>query len=403
MKKNKNKHFYPYTSKNINSRQKLDKLLVKILSTRIKLYPRKIDKPVILYGAGNLGKMAKDFFNFLKIPFLYVVDKNAYHQINKFWKGIKIIHPDDVNETDKKNSLLVISIVTTPMIQLRNDLQNNGWKDVVFFYDVCEAYHNRYPLSNGWFLGNLGKIEKKHIKQVYFSLADNISRTFYLQLLAWRKIRLELIFKNLKINNDNRFFVPEITHTLHKNDVFVDCGAYFGKVVKQFTKISAGRYNEIFAIEPDYANLNILKGQLDNIRNTTIINCALSDINGKGKFYQGFGFASTLHKNGNKEVKIVTLDSLELKPTFIKMHLEGGELKALKGGIRTIKKYRPILVVTIYHNIDGLWRIPLYLLNKLENYLYLIRLHSWGGTGAVLYAIPQEKFKTKLNRNHSHE
>ena len=32
--------------------------------------PRKVDKPLILYGAGNLGKMAKNYFKELGIPFL---------------------------------------------------------------------------------------------------------------------------------------------------------------------------------------------------------------------------------------------------------------------------------------------------------------------------------------------
>ena len=298
-----------------------------------------------------------------------------------------------LKKTDKKDCLLVLCIVTTPLIALRDELTADGWKDIAFFYDVSEAYRDRYPLSNGWFLGKLNKKEKESIEKVFSSLADDISRAYYVQFLAWRKLRIELLFDGLEINNDNRFFIPEITGTLQENEVFVDCGAHKGFVTEKFLKTVNNKYKAIYAIEPDYANFEILETQLRDIPNTTTIKCALSDKNGEERFYQGFDFASKLSKNGNDLVKTVTLDSLKIPTTFIKMHLEGGELDVLKGAVNTIQKYRPIIAVTIYHNSDGVWKIPLYLMNYAKNYKYYMRLHSWGGTGAVFYAIPKERIK----------
>jgi len=130
----------PYTSVTAESLGEAGNLLENILSSDRSLHPRKIDKPVILYGAGSLGKMAKDFFNYLNIPFLYVVDRNAdKYKADTFWQNIKIVHPDDVKETDKKNCLLVVCVVTVPLIALRDELKNNGWRDIAFFYDLSEA------------------------------------------------------------------------------------------------------------------------------------------------------------------------------------------------------------------------------------------------------------------------
>lgn len=378
--------------------QKADELLQDILSSKIELFPRKIDKPVILYGAGTLGKMAKDFFGYLDIPFLYVVDQNAnQYKTDEYWQGVEIIRPEDVKETDKKNCLLVVCIVTMPLMELQDELRNNGWKDIAFFYDVSEAYRDRYPLSNGWFLGKFNKKEKKSIEKVFSSLADDISRAYYVQFLVWRKLRIELLFDGLKINKDNRFFIPEITGALRESEVFVDCGAHKGSVAEKFLRTVNNKYKAIYAIEPDYANFEILETRLRDIPNTKTIKCALSDKNGEERFYQGFDFASKLSKNGNDLVKTVTLDSLNIPATFIKMHLEGGELNALKGAVNTIQKYRPILAVTIYHNSDGAFEIPLFLIDNAKNYKYHMRLHSFGGTGAVFYAIPEEKIKYKVN------
>ncbi|PJE67695.1 hypothetical protein COU95_00995 [Candidatus Shapirobacteria bacterium CG10_big_fil_rev_8_21_14_0_10_40_9] len=394
MGKNKTLTFNPYTSITMSSLQKEDELLQDILSSKIELFPRKIDKPVILYGAGSLGKMAKDFFDYLDIPFLYVIDKNAnQYKTDEYWQNIEIIHSDDVKETNKKDCLLVVCIVTVPLMELQDELKNNGWKDITFFYDVSEAYRDRYPLSNGWFLGKFNEKEKESIEKVFSSLANDISRAYYIQFLAWRRLRVELLFENLEINLNNRFFIPEVTDALNESEVFVDGGAHKGFVTEKFLRTVNNKYKAIYAIEPDYANFEILGTQLGDIPNATAIKCALSDKNGEERFYQGFDFASKLSKNGNDLVRTVMLDSLNIPATFIKMHLEGGELDALKGAVNTIQKYRPIIAVTIYHNSDGAWKIPLFLINNAKNYKYHMRLHSYGGTGAVFYAIPKERIK----------
>ena len=99
MKKNKTLTFNPYTPITMPSLKKDNELLQDILSSKIELFPRKINKPVILYGAGSLGKMAKDFFDYLDIPFLYVVDKNAsQYKTDEYWQNTEIIHPEDVKE-----------------------------------------------------------------------------------------------------------------------------------------------------------------------------------------------------------------------------------------------------------------------------------------------------------------
>ena len=365
-------------------------VLEKILISDIKISPRFIDKQVILYGAGNLGKMAKNFFDYLNIPFLYFVDKNSdLLKSDADWSGINIMHPDKVKEEDKKNCLLIVCIVTTQLITLRDKLKTDGWENIAFFYDVCEAYSNQYPLTNGWFLNKPSEDELDDIKKV-FSALDDVSRMHYLQFLAWRRLRVELLLKGIQIIN-NRYFILEITNILHENEVFVDCGAHNGSVTKKFVELTNRKYNKIYVIEADKDNFAVLEDNLRNIPNCTTIKCALGAKEGEEEFYQGFDYASKLNNFGNVTVKVATLDSFNIPATFIKIHLEGGELSALTGALNMIKKYRPILAVTVYHNPDGVLKIPLYLMNYVQDYKYYMRLDSWGGTGAVFYAIPQER------------
>lgn len=394
MNKDKVLSLKPYSSIVISSLKEADGLLEKILSSEHELQPRKINKHIILYGAGELGKMAKFFFDYLNIPFLYVVDRNAsQYKSDEYWQNTEIIHPDDVKEMDKKDCLLVVCIVTIPIMKLQDELKNNGWKDIAFFYDISETYRDQYPLSNGWFLGKFNEKEKEFIRKVFYSLADDISRAYYVQFLAWRKLRIELLFDDLEINKDNRFFIPEVTDTLKDSEVFVDCGAHYGSVIQKFINIVKNKYKEVYAFEPDEENFKKLSVEFKNIPKIKIIKNALGNKIRKDKFYQGFDYASQINKGGNDIVDTITLDSLNMKATFIKMHLEGGEFDALKGAVNTIQKYRPLIAVTIYHNSDGAWKIPLFLMSNLRNYKYHIRLHSYGGTGVVFYSIPEERIK----------
>jgi hypothetical protein len=48
--------------------------------------------------------------------------------------------------------------------------------------------------------------------------------------------------------------------------------------------------------------------------------------------------------------------------------------------------------VTTYHDRDGLWKIPAWLLDTLPDYRLLMRGHGWCGTGTVVYCIPAERW-----------
>ena len=390
----KAKKIKPYTSLLLSSLENKENILENIISSEINFKPREINKPIVIYGAGELGKMAKELFDHLNIKILYVLDKNsAFRKKEKYWKNIKIINPKNVKNKDKRTCLLVVCVAVSPLIKLRDQLKKDGWKDIIFFYDIAEFYRDSYPITNGWFLDKLKEKEKKNIKKVFSLLADNESKNNYLQFIAWHKLRAELLFKGLTKNKDNRFFPKEITNILHNNEFFVDAGAHKGSVVEKFIQATDRKYKSIYAIEPDRNSLEILENKLKNVSNVKIIKKALGNRNKEGTFFQGFNFISKLSKNGNSLVRAVTLDSLKINATFIKMHLEGGELNALKGSANTIKKHRSIIAVTIYHNSDGAWGIPLFLMNNTKNYKYYIRSDSWGGTGVVFYAIPKERYK----------
>lgn len=369
-------------------------MLKEIAAQSITVGPQKVDKPLALYGAGELGHMAKEYFDKLGIKIEYVVDIRAdYWRKDDNWEGTQIVFPEEISLDQKKNHLLAVCIATIPFTPLSDNLYRQGWNHVVPFYDITEAYRNLHPLSNGWFAKPFDSNDIDNISKVLEIWGDDISRAHHLQFIAWRLIREEWVFEKALVNTENRYFIPKIIDAFSDNDSFADVGAHYGNVTLRFMDVTKGNFEMICMIEPDPTNLKMLRSQLakfdqDIRRKIQVFPYVVGKKKEKKLFYEGLGYVSQLSDIGNTQMNVTTIDDMDISPSYIKIHLEGGELTALQGAKDTILKHRPIISVTSYHNDEGIYKLPMWLMMHLNDYQYFMRLHSWCGTGAVVYAIP---------------
>jgi FkbM family methyltransferase len=369
-------------------------LLAKLATAPCAFAPAAADRPLALYGAGNMGHLARDFLNAVGHDFEIVIDRNA-GQIadDPDWSGVRVLHPDEVTATSGLR--LAVSIVTSPYVPIETELRERGFEDVVPFYDLAESFRQMHPLSNGWFALPLTAEDRENTAEVLARWDDDVSRAHHLQFLAWRRLREEWRFKPTSTPASARFFIPEVTDVLHGNEILLDAGAHHGSVSQAFIAQTKGAFRQIVAIEPDPSNRTRLADNLqswlpDDAR-VMVCDCAIAEDEGEAPFHPGLGYASQISTTGRMRVATRPLDALGFSPTFVKLHLEGGELPALKGAHETLVSNRPIVAATVYHNADGIWRTPLWLMQTLPHYRFLFRAHSWCGTGAVVYAIPEER------------
>lgn len=364
---------------------------------------RPVDKPLALYGAGSLGHMARDYLDRIGIPICYVIDSNAQALRNDaFWQGTPVFTPDEVTAEMRQGMLLALCVVTAPYAPLAHQLADAGWNDVVPFYDIAEHYRDRHPLSNGWFAPPFSPTELDNMSKVLRMWDDDTSRAHHLQFIAWRRLREEWAFQDAKVDTSNRFFIPEVLAVLNERERFLDAGAYHGQVTLSFLLHMKNRCEAIWDVEPDgdsRAQLQKAIASLDTAlrEKIAVLPWVLGASNASSPFFSGLGYASQCTPLGTKRLPCRTIDSLGLSPSFIKLHLEGMELATLEGARETLRRYRPVIVATLYHNDDGLWRTPLWLGKNLPDYQLTFRLHAWCGTGATAYAIPKKR-ETALSR-----
>jgi FkbM family methyltransferase len=371
-------------------------LLAEIATGRCPFAPAGADAPIALYGAGNLGRLARDFLKTVGQDLVMAIDRNAGELAGEAgWTGVPLLRPDEVTETAKRRSRLAVSLVTAPYVPLERSLMELGFTDIVPFFDLAESFRHVHPLSNGWFAPPLTAKDLENTRKVLALWDEDASRAHHLQFLAWRRLREEWTFEAAPRPDCSRFFIPEVRDILRTDEILLDAGAHHGSVTKAFIKQSGGSFRQIIAIEPDPSNRTLLEENLQhwlpNDPRVTVYDWALAANEGEALFHDGLGYASQLSDTGRTRLRTRPLDALGLSPTFVKLHLEGAELAALKGAQETLLP-RPIVAATVYHNADGIWRTPLWLMETLPDYRFLFRTDAWCGNGAVVYCLPRERY-----------
>jgi FkbM family methyltransferase len=348
-----------------------------------------IDKELILYGAGSMGRMALDLMRSAGIEPSLFVDQSAKGSIG----GVEVLPLNSLSPSQKQNALFVICVVTVPLESIALNLRNCKCMNVIHFYDYSEIF---FPdlMGNGWKKEKLLPNEIDVISRTIQSLDhDEQSSADYLRYLWWRLRRVDMQYDAYPVSPLKKYFLQPAFPELGKNEIFVDAGAHHGELSKEFIKIVDGFYSSIHAFEPDNANYERVRVQecLSDDR-VKLYKLALDSECINRKFINGMGYASRIDDLvGDIEVQSVTLDSLrDIQPTIIKLHIEGGEYNALLGAANCIEKNRPIIMVVADHNQDGIYSIPEFLMN-LNDYRLHFTYNDFCGNTSIFYAYPTER------------
>lgn len=174
-----------------------------------------------------------------------------------------------------------------------------------------------------------------------------------------------------------------------KNESYVDCGAYNGDNIFDFCDWTNSIYNEITAFEPIPEMTKVMKDRCskNEIKNISVINGAVWDKK-ETIIFSDNGPGSAMRDDGSVYVNGIDIDSIMNGKcvTYIKMDIEGSELKALQGANNVITTNKPKLAVCIYHKDEDIYEIGNYLLELVPEYKFIIRHYNSNIWETVLYA-----------------
>lgn len=350
---------------------------------------------IVLYGAGSAGIAFLKYLNDIDIYPSFFAD-GKQEKWGEKCQGIEIISPEEIIDRAGKNTLVIVTINTDGKKYCKSfeealrsgghtgvhkRLEDAGCENIVdyTYFRRCYALFHGDPYN----LPSCSDIEimlknKDSAAIVYDCLEDDLSRDTYEKIVRFRLVDDTVEVPTL--SQENQYFEPG----LYKSDdsaCFVDCGAFNGISMQTFLKINS-RFEHYYGFEPDkfnYKNLeNFITGLPEDIRNCVeIFNAAVYDKCGTDMLYSLNGPGSFMADIGNEKVKTITIDNAldGRKATYIKMNIEGSEIKALKGAEQTIKTFKPRLAIAGYHKTRDLWEIPM--LIKSFSPDYKINLRSY--------------------------
>lgn len=177
--------------------------------------------------------------------------------------------------------------------------------------------------------------------------------------------RLILQHRAKKCKNNDKIGIKYLTSTIKKGQTVVDIGGHKAGYLYWMVK-EVGDTGNVYVFEPQSLLFQYIKKikRYFNWKNVTVEHLALSDSEGSvtlyipiNKWRKSSPGASVVAHKGLQNIRTTetiateTLDVYcsrhDIKPDFLKIDVEGNELRVLQGSIKTLKKYKPKILIEI--------------------------------------------------------
>ncbi|MCD6173232.1 MAG: FkbM family methyltransferase [Sulfurimonas sp.] len=288
---------------------------------------------------------------------------------------------------DVEKDALILWVSTGSPLEVKQKLDEMGFDNIsylaLFKYSNLDLVHPPFIID----FENDYNSHYSLYSKLYSDLADEKSKEVFEKVINF-KISFDYNFmKGFTNNHSEQYFDKELIPEI-KDIVFLDGGGYVGdtatEVIKNFPD-----FKKIYLIEPIAENIRIAKRELGHYKNIEFLACGVSNKKATLHFNEEKSF-STIYGNGTSSVEVDTIDNLvNEKVDFIKLDIEGAEQDAIDGAKETIKKYKPILAICIYHKAEDWYKIPQKVLEIESEYKIYIRHYMEGIFETVMYFIPK--------------
>ncbi|MCL2019110.1 MAG: FkbM family methyltransferase [Oscillospiraceae bacterium] len=335
-------------------------------------YLSEADKPVIIYGMGNgADKILSALETRGVVPAAFMASDEFVR--GHSFHGFNVRKLKDIEEEFDNFIILVAFGTNRPDVMEKIYGLSEKYElyipDVPVYGDVLQnLFDEKYVVEN------FNKI--KEVREVF---ADEQSKEVFDRLIDYK---ISGKTEHLRATvSDRQAALKLLGIKSDGSEVFLDLGAYDGDTAQEFAEFTGGNYNKIYAFEPDFRNFCKLKRRHYMLEPTKLeaINAAASDKDGSEDFSNAGGRQSASGKG--KKVKTQKVDtfceSRKIKPTFIKIDVEGSEKNALVGAAEILRRHKPKLAVSLYHRTEDLLSLPI-LIKKLNGrYKMYLRRHEY--------------------------
>lgn len=340
--------------------------------------------PIYIWGAGQLGNIFYDrFFRRVGIAVSAYVDIDPEKWGKKLWNSVPVIAPKEMETCGR----VVIAVNGHWENIKRTCLELGVSEENIFFAPVSMMTWNaNYQCAVDDAFCRRMVYEAKELIPCFGT--DCRSKEILVEIISRR-----LLDASQPASQDGtQYFIPELP--LRPEEAFVDAGAFDGDTLREFIqRFPAGtpmKGVHYYAFECGKGNYQVFQKNLERLDcdfPVELYTVALWD----QREYLSFCDNSTsgsVNETGEQQVLADSLDHVLAgkKISWIKMDIEGAEMKALSGCAAVIQAQKPRLAICVYHKPEDFYEIPQYIKSLRSDYQFLLRHHSDVEFETVIYA-----------------
>ena len=336
---------------------------------------------VCLFGAGEVGQAVAADLAEAGIRVDGFCDNNPALWDSCIHGSLKCISPDDLLK--RKNDAIVL-VTSGYFREICGQLKGLGLTN---YHPVAKSKVR----NDRFFDRSDARSVQENLARLLEVLADDRSREIVRVVVASWFEAPDGENKFKAVMSKDQYFPADIV-TLSDREVFVDAGAFNGDSIRDFLSRVGNRFDRIFAYELDRYYFEKLQESVRGLdeqvgKKIRIFNLGLYDENIPVK-YQHNLTSSSVNANADEWGNVVRLSDHQrgARISFIKMDIEGAEIKALQGAAEIIKAEHPKLAICTYHEPSHLWEIPLYIKSLNPRYKLRLRHHTDLEYETVCYA-----------------
>jgi FkbM family methyltransferase len=199
------------------------------------------------------------------------------------------------------------------------------------------------------------------------------------------------------VEEQYRCVVGETAIEAERGDFVIDAGGCWGDTALYFAH-RVGETGQVLSCEFLEDNLTVYRENLrlnpELASRIKIVEKALWSESGDRLTFSPNGPGTSVAAGAMEascSIATITIDDLVTLNTwprvdFIKMDIEGAELRALQGAKQILCRYRPKLAVTVYHRFSDFWTIPQFLDSLGLGYRFYLRHFKIHAEETVLFA-----------------
>ncbi len=332
-------------------------------------YLSKSNKTIVMYGMGNGADKILAVCEKYGIEVADFFASDGFVRGQSFHGKTVLSFSDIKNKYGAENIIVLVSFASSLPDVITNIEKVNA---------ECETYIPDVPVrGETLFCEEFENTNRSKIEQACSLLADDRSKEVFNGVLDFRRSGK---FEYLRLTEDDHDEVMKELLHLDEYKVAADVGAYDGDTARELLEFCP-LIEMIYAFEPDRRNFRKLNVFAETEPRVIPINAAAWDHDTTLIFDDAGNRNSGLDEGASKrhaEVKAVALDSILTDGVdYIKYDVEGAEKEALDGSIETIKKYKPDLLISLYHRTEDMHELILKVHEICPEYKLYVRRYRY--------------------------